>query len=158
MTTIGPQANEGSQVFQASASSEFEDIKITRVIVEDITGPRNDDTPGSALYSIPFALSRTPPTEWMRFFTDNWNHPRRFTAMHRPGIAKIYGATLTLDGTTIEEVEQYHRDTLQLAIAAANRQYGEWQREQEQRHAREWAAREQHRKNIEDTAKRINFD
>jgi len=112
MATIAPRADQGSQPLQANASAEFEDIKITRVIVEDITEPRNDGTPGSALYSIPFALSRTPPTEWRQLFTENWNHPPSFTTAHRPGIVKIYGATVTLDGTTIEDVERYHRDTL----------------------------------------------
>jgi hypothetical protein len=43
--------------------------------------------------------------------------------MHRPGIARIQGATITLNGTTIEEVERYHRDTLQLAVAETNKQY-----------------------------------
>jgi hypothetical protein len=157
MATIAPRANQGSQPL-ASASSEFEDIKITRVIVEDITEPRNDATPGSALYSIPFALSRTPPTEWRQLFTENWNHPSSFTGMHRPGIAKTYGATVTLDGTTIEEVERYHRDTLQLSVAETNRQYRDWRRKQEQRQAREEAMRDQHRKRIEDASKRIKFD
>jgi TIR domain len=158
LATIAPRANPGSQPLQANASSEFEDIKITRVIVEDITEPRNDGTPGSALYSIPFALSRTPPTEWRQLFTESWNHPPSFTTAHRPGIAKIYGTTITLDGTTIEEVERYHRDTLQLAVAETNRQYRDWRREQEQRQAREEAMREQHRKRIEDASKRIKFD
>ena len=78
--------------------------------------------------------------------------------MHRPGIAKIYSATITLDGTTIEEVERYHRDTLQLAVAETNRQYRDWRREQDERQAREQAAREQRRKNLEDASKRIKFD
>jgi len=158
MATITPRANQGSQSLQVNARSGFEDIKITRVIVEDITEPRNDGTPGSALYSIPFALSRTPPTEWMQLFTENWNHPPRFTTMHRPGIANIYGSTVTLNGTTIEEVERYHRDTLQLSVAETNRQYRDWRGEQEQRRAREQAEQEQHRKRIEDASKRIKFD
>lgn len=32
------------------ASVAFEDIRITRVIVEEVTAPTNDGTPGSALY------------------------------------------------------------------------------------------------------------
>jgi TIR domain-containing protein len=158
MATIAPHASQGFQALQSSASSEFEDIKITRVIVEDITEPRNDGTMGSALYSIPFALSRTPQTEWVQLFRENWNHPPRFTTMHRPGIAKIYGATVILDGTTIEEVERYHRDTLQLAVAETNRQYRDWRQEQDQRSSREQDRREQHRKSIEDASKRIKFD
>ena len=129
-----------------------------RVVVEEITEPRNDGTPGSALYSIPFALSVRPPSEWVELFIENWNHPPRFTSMHRPGIANVYDATVTLDGTTIEEVERCHRDTLQLAIAETNRQYRELRREQDQRRVREDALREEHRKRIEDASKRIKFD
>jgi TIR domain len=158
MATIIPRANPESQSLQATPSSEFEDIKITRVIVEDITVPRNDGTHGSALYSIPFALSHTPPPEWEKLFTENWSHPPRFTSMHRPGIAKIYGATVILDGTSIEEVERYHRDTLQLAVAETNKQYRDRRREQDERQAREKAAREQHHKNLRDVSKRIKFD
>jgi hypothetical protein len=139
-------------------SSEFEDIKITRVIVEEITEPRNDGTPGSALYSIPFALSVTPPSEWAELFTENWDHPSRFTTMHRPGIASIYGATVTLDGTTIDEVERHHRDTLQLAVAETNRQYRELRREQERSHAQAETVRREHQNRIEDSLKRIKFD
>ena len=78
--------------------------------------------------------------------------------MHRPGIASVYGATVILDGTTIDEVERYHRDTLQLAIAETNREYREWRRKQEQSRAREDTLREEHRKRIEDASKRIKFD
>ena len=158
MATLRTGANEKSQRSQANPSSEFEDIKITRVIVEDITEPRRDGTYGSALYSIPFALSRTPPPEWGKLFVEHWNHPPSFTASHRPGIARIHDATVTLDGTTIEEVEQHHRDTLQLVVAETNKQYRDWRRVEDDRRAREEAGRERRRKNLEDASKRIKFD
>jgi len=78
--------------------------------------------------------------------------------MHRPGIARIHGATVTLNGTTIEEVERYHRDTLQLVVAEANRQYREWRHNQEQRRACEQALREEHQKRVENVSKHIKFD
>ena len=78
--------------------------------------------------------------------------------MHRPGIASVQGATITLNGTTIEEVERYHRDTLQLAVAETNKQYREWQGEQQQREAQEIVKREEHRKRIEDASRRVKFD
>lgn len=137
---------------------EDEEITITRVIVEDITEPRNDGTLGSALYSIPFALSRRPPSAWAEMFTENWNHPPRWTTMHRPGIARLSGSTVTLNGTTIEEVERYHRDTLQLAVDETNRQYREWRINDDQRRAREQSSRETHRKRVEDVSKNIKFD
>jgi hypothetical protein len=153
-----PMSTIASKVNPEPPSSEFKDIKITRVIVEEVTEPRNDGTPGSALYSVPFALSVNPPPEWVRLFIENWNHPPRFTGMHRPGIASVHSATVTLDGTTIDEVERYHRDTLQLAIAETNRQYLETLREGEQGRALANSQREKHRKRIEDASKRIKFD
>ncbi len=158
MATLRTGANEKSQRSQANPSSEFEDIKITRVIVEDITEPRKDTTYGSALYSIPFALSRTPPPQWGKLFIEHWNHPPQFTTMHRPGIARIHDATVTLDGTTIEEIERYHRDTLQLVVAETNKQYQDWRSVEDGRQAREKAEREHRRKNLEDASKRIKFD
>lgn len=158
MSTIPVGSNRESEPLRRNVSSEFEDIKITRVIVEDITSPRNDGTHRSALYSIPFALSRRPPSEWAQMFSGNWSHPPRHTGRHRPGIASVQGATVWLNGTTIEEVEECHRDTLQLAVAETNKQYREWQHEQEQRRAREETLREEHRRRIEDASKRIKFD
>ena len=152
MSTITPSAD------QRDVSKGFEDIKITRVVVEEITEPPNDGTPGSALYSIPFALSASPPSEWGDLFIENWNHPPQWTTMHRPGIASVYGSTIILDGTTIEEVERYHRDTLQGAVAKTNAQYREWRQREEQRLAREEEARDARRKRIEGASKRIKFD
>jgi hypothetical protein len=157
MATIA-RSNQAREVPQGNSKGESDDIKITRVIVEDITQPRHDGTPGSALYSIPFALSRRPSSEWAGQFIENWNHPPQWTTRHRPGIATISGSTITLNGTTIEEVEQYHRDTLQLAVNETNRQYREWRSEQDQRLAREQALRDSHRKRVEDVSKKITFD
>lgn len=158
MRTTQSRTTQRPKKTDRSLQSDFEDIKIVRVIVEDVTKPRNDGTMGSALYTIPFALSDRPPAEWRNIFINNWNHPPRYTLMHRPGIANIQDATVVLDGTTIEEVEQYHRDTLQLAVDKTNHQYREWRDKQEQYRAREKARREAHEKHIEDVSKRIKFD
>lgn len=136
---------------------EFEDIRITRVIVEDITEPRNDGTRGSMLYSIPFALSRRPPSEWGELFIPNWDRPPRWTARHRPGIARIDDSIISLNGTTIEEVERYHRDTLQLAVDQTNQQYREWKRGRDEHRAREREQSEDHRRRVDEVARRINF-
>ncbi|MEW6505952.1 MAG: toll/interleukin-1 receptor domain-containing protein [Chloroflexota bacterium] len=158
MTTIGPRPSAGAAVTKNSQLGDFEDLRITRVIVEDITEPRNDGTRGSALYSIPFALSRRPPSEWAQLFIENWNHPPRFTTMHRPGIARINGSTVSLNGTIIEEVERYHRDTLQLAVNKTNQQFREWKRRQDEQRAREQTEKEEHRRRIDEAVRRIKFD
>lgn len=154
----GRDKSHGLRESSTMPSSVFDDIRITRVIVEEITEPRGDGSAGSALYSIPFALSRRPPGEWAELFVENWNHPPRFTTMHRPGIARVSGSTISLNGTTIDEVERYHRDTLQLATAKTNEQYREWKQRRDVQVARENAQREEHRKHVDDAANRINFD
>lgn len=156
--TINSSAAQHSVSMPEDLPMEFQDLKITRVIVEDITEPRNDGTAGSSLYSIPFALSASPPPGWEDLFLENWNHPSQFTTMHRPGIASISGATVILDGTTIEEVERYHRDTLQLAVAQTNQQYRDLLLTQNERLTREEARRQEHRKRVENASKRIKFD
>jgi hypothetical protein len=158
LATIRSGAMQDSVSVHGKVPSEFQDIKITRVIVEDITEPGNDGGSGSALYSVPFALSMRPPSEWAELLIKNWDRPPRFTTMHRPGIASLSGATLILHGTTIEEVEHCHRDTLQLAVTETNRQYRDFLRDQEQGRAREEARRQEHQKRVEDASKRIKFD
>lgn len=42
--------------------------------------------------------------------------------MHRPGIASVVDDEILLNGTTIEEVREYHRETLKLCIEKSNTQ------------------------------------
>jgi len=158
LSTLTPALVRAQSVSPATSDDVFDDIKITRVIVEGVTEPRNDGTAGSALYAVPFALSRRPPTDWAKLFVALWDHPPRWTTMHRPGIARVSGSTVTLDGTTIDEVERVHRDTLQLVLDETNRQYRERREKQDAQRAREAAQSEQHRKQVDEAAKRIEFD
>ena len=86
----------------------FEPIRILGVIAAEVGVPRNDGTAGSGLYKVPFQLSRKPLELWANLFVDAWDRPSKFTSMHRPGIARVEGDRIVLDGTTIEEVEKYH--------------------------------------------------
>ena len=40
--------------------------------------------------------------------------------MHRPGIASVIGSKIFLDGTTIDEVKDYHKEALILCVKKAN--------------------------------------
>jgi hypothetical protein len=138
--------------------SKDESIKIKGIVIDEITQPKNDGTRGSGLYKIPFELNRTPSYEWREFFINAWNHPPRFSTMHRPGIASAYGKQVILDGTTIEEVEKYHKDTLKLAVEVANQQLEQINLRKQQQAERARIEKENHRKNINDISNRINFD
>ncbi len=137
---------------------QFEDIRILEVITSQVTEPRNDGTEGSGLYAVPIRLSASAPPEWAGLFIANWNSPPRFTSMHRPGIAVVHRDTVTLSGTTIDEIERYHADTLKLVAEVTNRQYGELMTQRAAEQARKQEIADQHRAQIKDVAKRISFD
>ncbi len=133
-------------------------IRIKGIVVDEVTQPLNDGSIGSALYKIPFELSKRPSHEWIDLFIQSFNRPPEFTLMRRPGIASVYGNKIYLDGTTIEEVERYHKKTLKLAVDFANKTYADIQARRKQQEEQERLRKEQHRKNIDDISKRISFD
>jgi hypothetical protein len=104
--------------------SNFEPIAIIGVDTPNVGTPRNDGTRGSGLYRVPIKLSRQPPREWAAALSDVWNYPPEFTTMHRPGIASVSGDTVVLEGTTVEEVRDYHARTLTLGGLAPQRGSG----------------------------------
>jgi hypothetical protein len=153
----GP-AGRTSHVPPAATATAFAPIKITGVIVDQIGVPRGDGSRGSALYRVPFRLSRRPPSEWAKLFIQRWNSPPRFTTMHRRGIATVEGDKVVLDGTTVEEVQQCHRDTLILAANEANRRYVEHLQRIRQQEGREAKRIAEHKHAVEDIAGQIDFD
>jgi len=90
------------------------------IVAEEVGTPRNYGTPGSALYMVPIRLSRRPSADWARLFVQVWDNPPSYSTMHRPGIASVIGDRIILDGTTVEEIEKYHRDTLKVVVERVN--------------------------------------
>lgn len=84
--------------------------------------------------------------------------PPQFTSMHRPGIARVIGNTIVLNGTTLDEVEKYHRDTLRLCVREANNSEESHAEEQERRFNEAIRKEAQCRKQVSDAASRIRFD
>lgn len=136
---------------------ESEPVRIVGIVVDEVGEPRNDGTRGSTLYKVPFRLSRHPSALWTKLFVRAWNCPPRFTSMHRPGIASVAGDEIVLNGTTVEEVRDFHRDTLILCVEEANRLEAECLEKERKRREREEASRAAYRKNIEDVAGTIDF-
>src|SRR5580692_10891475 len=135
-----------------------EPIKIVRIITEEVSTPRLDGTPGSALYRVPFELSATPPVGWATAFVEAWNHPQSYTSSHRPGIASVVGRKIILDGTTVEEVESHHRETLIAAVSQANLQTEQAQLAATQRRVEVERRETEHRKQVADAAAKVKFD
>jgi hypothetical protein len=137
---------------------DLEPIHIVEIIEECVSKPRNDGTPGSALYKVPFRLSRRPPAEWAAYFPHAWDHPSRWTSLHRPGICEVVGDTIWLNGTTLEEVEHTHRATLLLALEETNRTYAEYAAKKAADEARRRAEEHDHQRAVAEQVKRIKFD
>jgi hypothetical protein len=136
----------------------FVDIKLTGIVREGIGRPRNDGTRGSALYAVPFRLSRRPPADWSDHLVATWNSPPQWTSMHRPGICRVSGDVVTLDGVTIEEVERYHLETLKLCVARVNQDYATHVEKQNAAKRREHDEEARRANQISATLDRLNFD
>jgi hypothetical protein len=135
-----------------------EPVEIVGVIEDGVGEPRNDGSRGSGLYKVPIRLSARPSNTWARLFVDTWNRPPRFTTMHRPGIASVIGDRIVLDGTTIEEVEKYHAETLRLVVEKVNEDAAALEaRERRQREVEE-TEKQKHREHVRDVAGRIRFE
>ena len=141
-----------------STGEEYEPIKILGIVEEGVGSPKNDGTPGSALYRIPLRLSRRPSSIWASHFVETWNRPPRWTTMHRPGIASVSGDTVILDGTTMEELERYHVETLRHVLQKVNADMGEHERKERARAEREAKRQRGHDETVRDIAGRIEFD
>ena len=126
-------------------------------MTDQVTVPKMDGTRGSALYSIPFKLSRCPSTLWDQLFVRAWNHPPRFSTMHRPGIASVYGDQIVLNGTTIEEVRDYHRETLKMCVKIANDEEQRIIKEEQRKKELEETKKKEHLSNVKNVAKDIEF-
>jgi hypothetical protein len=138
--------------------SAHEPLRIVGVIVDEVTEPALNGTKGSALYSIPFRLNRRPTSLWARLFVDTWNSPPTYTSRHRPGIASVSGSKIILNGTTIDEVKKYHRDTLIQCVEKANSEEQKILQQQQAEEVLRRKRKEEHRKSIEDGASDITFE
>ncbi len=143
---------------QAKESSPNDPIKIVGVIVDEVTEPAMDGTPGSALYTVPFRLSRQPSSLWSDIFVHTWNLPPRFSTMHRPRIASVIDSKIILDGTTIEEIQQYHKETLLLCVKVANEKEAKILGRKRQKEEQQRQRAERHKKVVKDIAADLDFD
>jgi len=135
-----------------------EAIRIIGIVKEGVGRPRNDGTAGSALYRVPLRLSRIPSPEWSDLFVRCWDHPPSFTSMHRPGIASVSGDMIVLDGTTMDELERYHAETLRRCVDQANEQEAVHGERVQQARMRDEAERRGHERQVDEIADRLKFD
>jgi hypothetical protein len=141
-------AHKQPQAATASSPVEFEPIKILGIIDDEVGTPRNDGTRGSALYVVRFRLSRPPWPRWGRHFVQTRENPPSFTTQHRAKIARVEGDRVILDGTTVEEVARFHRDTVKIVLAKANDDIAEMERRSRRLAEDEAERQRQHRQAV----------
>ena len=132
-------------------------IHIVGVITEEVSTPRNDGTRGSALYTVPLRLSKKPSNRWGDLFVSAWNNPPRFSTMHRPGIASVFDDKIILNGTTIEEVRDYHIETLKLCVDIATKEEIKELEAKQAREEQEEQKKKQHINNVESVVGQLKF-
>jgi hypothetical protein len=140
------------------ADEPFELIEIIGVDETNVGAPRADGTRGSALYRVPIKLSRRPPHEWAAALPQAWDRPPQFTTMHRPGIASVSGDCIILDGTTIEEIRDYHARTLALVVAQLNEAQARYEAQARADAQRAAEQRSTHEDNVRSVVDEIRFE
>jgi hypothetical protein len=133
-------------------------IKVLEVDIPNVGRPLNDGSPGSALYRVPIKLSEAPSQLWGEVAVQVWDRPPSYTTMHRPGIAYIEGDSFVLDGTTLEEVEQYHAETLKLVVDRTNQEVARLETQAQDEAARDQQQTREHEANVAEVGKRIKFE
>ncbi len=128
------------------------DIKITGIDTNNVGRPRNDGTQGSALYAVPFRLSQSAPSEWCDIFEQLWKG--RFTQMARP--AEAGGNYIVITKTTLEEVEEYHKEDLKTLVDETNKHYNAHVEAQQDAERKRQAEDQRVREEIESKAKKVN--
>lgn len=136
---------------------DSDEIKINGILVDEVGEPFNDGTPGSALYKIPFELNNRPDSNWSELFKQTWDRPPSWSIMHRSGIGYVSENKIILDGTTIEEVKKYHKETLLLVVKTVNKLYKEIKLKEKQRKERVEQERNRHKNNLRNMADNIKF-
>ena len=132
-------------------------LDIVGVDADHVGQPKNDGSPGSGLYRVPIKLSRVPTAREAELLVHYWDHPSSWTTMHRPGIAYVSGSSFVLDGTTVDEVKQYHAKTVRLAVDAANEHEAQLRAADDAKAAAADAQSAAHQQHVSEVAKDIDF-
>lgn len=138
-------------------ASMSDPLAFTGIDTDHVGTPRNDGTQGSALYAVPIKLNRRPSGIEAQLLVARWDNPSSYAVIHRPGIARVVGDTLVLDGTTIEEVRDRHARTLALVIDATNAAAARHAQEQQLAQHQQDTARAQHAEHVRSVADDIRF-
>jgi hypothetical protein len=74
------------------------------------------------------------------------------------GIARVEADRVILDGTTIDEVEKYHRDTLRIVLEHVNENISRREEERKRQSAAQDKELRAHKDHVQHVGKRLKFD
>jgi hypothetical protein len=82
VTRHSPSRRSSMSRFSQTPEPDSGPIRLIEIVANEVGTPRNNGTPGSALYRVPIRLSRSPSAEWSRCFVETWDNPPSFSTMH----------------------------------------------------------------------------
>ena len=94
---------------------------------------------------------------WAKLFEQNWDNPPVFSTSHRRGICRVLGDRIVLDGTTLDEVESTHKETLKLVLKIVNAQVADIERRTQINEEAERSRVQAHIDDVKEKANRIKF-
>lgn len=63
------QSSVSAKKQESDSINEYVDIKITGILIDQVTLPKMDGTQGGALYKVPFGLSARPSGTWEKYYS-----------------------------------------------------------------------------------------
>ena len=136
----------------------MEPLKIEGVIVDRVGSPLDDGGAGSGLYAVPLRLNRSVTQIESGMIPRAWDHPPLSTSDHRAGICRVSGDVLTLDRTTIDEVEQVHAQTLKAVLEYVNAESVKIPDQAAGEGTGRGEAKSAHQAHVKEVAERLHFD
>ncbi len=114
------------------------EIKIVRVCTEDISNPTNYESKSPPRYIVPLELSRKPSDAWIEIFKHAWDTSHKIKLLHLNSYVSVsvYHGQIFLYNTTLDEVEEHHKEALKMCMDAASK--GEKERQEKENEHREY--------------------
>ena len=96
-------------------------------------------------------------TGWADAFVHAMDNPQSWTTSHQRGIASVSGRKIILEPTTIEQVREDHKATLEAAVQFANQHVAAMAAKEAEESERSRLVLEEHKRHVAAEAAKISF-